>query len=270
MQFAINYSPQAADLLRSETIDIDLFKCPDWPDLVSDAEALKPVYIHFPLKLGNNSLKDLNFAEIEKWLSRTGTRYINTHLNISPEIYPELPVDDAIEIMVQEIQPLIAHFGAERVIVENIMQVPRFLDKTYRLSASPELISGVVEAAKCGFLLDISHAVLASDTNNYDFEDYVHRLPMYRLCELHVTGIGLNKENQPTDHLEMLEADWQRLEWILEQIRVQQWRIPEIMAFEYGGIGPAFEWRSESRVIAAQVPRLVELAHSLRPEDVLS
>ena len=29
MQFAINYSPQAAELLKTGQINIDYFKCPD-------------------------------------------------------------------------------------------------------------------------------------------------------------------------------------------------------------------------------------------------
>jgi|GEM_PF-3341121 len=34
MRFALNYSPQAAVLLAEGRIEIDLYKCPDWSDLM--------------------------------------------------------------------------------------------------------------------------------------------------------------------------------------------------------------------------------------------
>ncbi len=36
------------------------------------------------------------------------------------------------------------------------------------------------------------------------------------------------------------------------------WRSPEIIAFEYGGTGTPFVWRSESKVLLEQVPRLIQ------------
>ena len=52
MNFAINYSPQAGELLKQGKIEINLFKCPDWPELIQEASALAPVYVHFPLIAG--------------------------------------------------------------------------------------------------------------------------------------------------------------------------------------------------------------------------
>ena len=44
--------------------------------------------------------------------------------------------------------------------------------------------------------------------------------------------------------------------------------MPWLVAFEYGGIGPNFEWRSESAVIAEQVPRMAALVHTVNPSVV--
>lgn len=52
MEFAVNYSLAAADLLREEQIQVDLFKCPAWPDLIAAAQEVHPVYVHFPLRVG--------------------------------------------------------------------------------------------------------------------------------------------------------------------------------------------------------------------------
>ena len=90
--------------------------------------------------------------------------------------------------------------------------------------------------------------------------DYLDALPVGRLRELHVTGIHY-RNDKLTDHLAFTDDDWEALEGVLERIRSGAWRRPETVAFEYGGIGPAFAWRSDPAVLAEQLPRLHELVH---------
>ena len=75
------------------------------------------------------------------------------------------------------------------------------------------------------------------------------------MSELHITGVG-EHEGLPHDHLRLLDADLSTLDWVLGNIQSGEWREPEIMAFEYGGIGPLFEWRSDINVLREQVPQL--------------
>jgi hypothetical protein len=56
INLAINYSPQAAQLMAECRIEFDYFKCPDWPGMISEAQKLKPVAVHFTLIAGNGSL----------------------------------------------------------------------------------------------------------------------------------------------------------------------------------------------------------------------
>ena len=86
-------------------------------------------------------------------------------------------------------------------------------------------------------------------------------LPVHQLREIHITGIqildnswmeklrraGLDDQklfpeylNQPIDHLPMVDEDWAFFQWALEQIQDGHWREPEIIAFEYSGIGKGF------------------------------
>ncbi len=46
---------------------------------------------------------------------------------------------------------------------------------------------------------------------------------------------------------------------VLGHIHRGEWAEPWIVAFEYGGIGPIFEWRSEPTFIAEQIPRLRDI-----------
>jgi len=45
----------------------------------------------------------------------------------------------------------------------------------------------------------------------------------------------------------------------LGRVRAGAWPAPETVAFEYGGVGPVFEWRTDRGVLAEQVPLLREL-----------
>ncbi len=266
MKFAINYSPQAAEMLDEGRIKIDLYKCPEWPDLITAAQKQRPLYIHFPLQAGRDS--KLTFDEIEDLLRVSETYFVNTHLapHSSDFGIPEgtcevLHVEAITECLMRDVEQLVARFGAEQVIVEN---TPMPDPHPYYIPVVPvEVIQQVVEETGCGFLLDVAHAVLTCENLGLDIHEYLSALPVDRLREMHITGIGLNLEGRREDHLPMTGADWELAEWVFERIRRGEWAQPQVLAFEYGGLGPIFEWRSEKSVIAEQVPRLYKLAKSV-------
>ena len=57
------------------------------------------------------------------------------------------------------------------------------------------------------------------------------------------------------------------LDRVLDRIRWGDWAHPWVLACEYGGIGPMFEWRSDPAVIAADIPLLYALTHSIALEE---
>ena len=79
MKFAINYSPQAEKLWRDGAIQVDLFKCPDWPDLVEKVGELHAVYVHCSLQAGRGRLQSADIDLLRRWLDQTDTLVINTH-----------------------------------------------------------------------------------------------------------------------------------------------------------------------------------------------
>jgi uncharacterized protein (UPF0276 family) len=259
VQFALNYSPQAADLLRAGTITIDRFKCPDWPDLIQQAAALRPVYVHFPLIAGQRNLERVGLDHVENLRSQTATPFVNTH--IAPRLQDLADPNDPaviIDAALRDILPLVARFGPEQVIAENV-PVPDIPPDKPLLAADPAVIRQVIETSGCGLLLDLGHARLAAETLGLPVRAYIEQLPVERLRELHITGVGLNRQGQREDHLAMSDADWALLEWALEQIRSGRWARPLLAACEYGGIGPMFDWRTEPAVIAHDIPRMAAL-----------
>lgn len=260
MELAINYSTQAAELLQEGKIRLDRFKCADWPDMIADASKLAPIYVHFPLEAGlKQQRKPVDLDAVAAMRDQTSTPMINTHLIA----YADDGQSDAeIEAtMLADVGAVAGRFGAVNVMAENIPYYDRGLNRPYaRLCVDPALIRRILDQTGCGLLLDLSHARIAAMNLGLDPKTYIESLPVDRLRELHVTGIDI-VDGRLLDHMPFSDEDWTWMEWAMSRIRSGAWETPWCVAFEYGGIGKPFAWRSEKRVIEDQLPRLHELVH---------
>ncbi len=291
MNFALNYSPQAADLVQSGQIQVDLFKCPAWPDLITAALDIGPAYVHFPLRVGDGIGNAINTESgqpadwiwTEHILQQTGTRYVNLHLHpprqtgILPDNgYGPAATAETTQRLIRDVELVIKQFGADRVIVEN----------GYNMDRNPlcpayfaEVISQVVETTGCGLLFDLSHARMASDRLDIPVEQYVAKLPLHATRELHITGIQYageywtermekegvapamieNCSGRRMDHLPLIDEDWRSMDWAISAIQAGEWRTPDIVALECGGGGSFWQATCAGDALAAQVPRLYAL-----------
>ena len=258
-QLAVNYSPAASDRARAGPMP-DLFKCPPWADLVAEAQGLRPVFVHFDLAIGGGATDERGLAEVERWLERTETRFVNAHL-APPSDSPAAAagLEAAFEQARADLEGLVARFGAQRVIVENVPWERRPDYEIHAVAAEPELLRRLVEDSGCGLLLDLAHARFAAEERGDDVRAYVAALPTTHLAELHVTGLGPDSSGRRRDHMPMSDEDWRLLEWSLEHVEQGRWPRPWAVALEYGGVGPLFEWRSSETVLARDLERLAAL-----------
>ncbi len=268
MQFAINYSPQAAALLQQGVIQIDRFKCPNWDWLIAEAIQIAPVYVHFDLRVGDGSIVHRDWGEIVRQIALTGTPYLNLHPEVRFRDYgwqrghlTAGQIERVIEQVVRDIAIAVHRVGAERVILENVPyrgdSVRKPKDRTIGVTSEPDIFRRVVQATGINFLLDLSHAALTAETLGTTAESYVQSLPLERLRELHITGIRMVNQ-QKRDHLAMTDEDWARFHWFLDEVKQGKAASPWVVAFEYGGIGEKFAWRSDPEVIAHDVPLLYQ------------
>ncbi|HEY52399.1 MAG TPA: DUF692 family protein [Caldilineae bacterium] len=291
MNFALNCSPQAAELVQTGQIQIDLFKCPAWPELITKALDIGPAYVHFPLRVGDGSGNAFNteagqpadWTWIEQILQQTGTRYVNLHLH-PPRQTGVLPDDgygpaatvETTTRLIRDVEALAKHFGAERITVENGYNLDR---QPLRPAYFAEVISEVVEATSCGFLFDLSHARMASEILGVPVEEYVAKLPLHATRELHITGIQYtgdywlermqqegvdpamiaNISGRIMDHLPLVDEDWEVMRWAAESIQQGIWNTPDIVALECGGYGPFWQATLDEKALAEQVPRLYDM-----------
>jgi uncharacterized protein (UPF0276 family) len=294
MKFAVNYSPLLAELVQAGQVSIEWYKCPAWPDLVAEAKKTLPAYIHFPLGIGmgQGSPMDAEIhapADLDRFaalMEATGTPFINTHFIAPATIYPGLPIDSrtpkhvrrVLDGALRDLEPLVRRFGAEKVLVENIINEPGWL----QISSLPEVITRVVEESGCGFLFDLSHARITADNLGMDPKEYIQGLPTQRIEEIHVTGLqelegsllelmrsigdpyGLvaNMAGRPIDHMPMTEEDWPWLEWTLEQVSAGRWKAPWVVSFEYGGVGRFWEELTKREVYLDQLPRMAGMVRA--------
>ncbi len=267
MQFALNYSPEALTLSADGQIAVDLYKLPDWPDLVREVAAEHSLYVHFSLRAGSPSKRDDTFIE---WaLENTATRFVNVHLGVWRDAMPDTDIldlspqtiDTVRERIRADLKALVARYGKERVIAENLFTLDRPGGVPMLAGSLPEVITDVIEDADCGFLLDTAHAKVAAFSHGLPTKDYINQLPISRLRELHVTGVGFRDDGRLGDHLPMRADDWQVYEWATTQMHSNPaWRTPDVVACEYGGVGELFRPYSRADVIATEIPRMVALA----------
>ena len=260
MKLAVNFSNPLVNLIKSKEIQVDLIKCPDWEGMLKEALPYGPVTIHFSLEAGLGQTLDVDFDRIEKFIAETDTPHVNSHLVTPRSCTPDDPTElkRVNDIWLEEIGRMVEHFGPERVVLEHY---PFTMATPYIAPAvDPAVFSKVITDTDCQFLLDLAHARITADTLGMDAKDYIRALPVDRLTEMHITGI------RPfggvlTDHFGMEDGAWEILDWSLKEIHSGQWKKPRIVAFEYGGVGDIFVWRTDKNIIKEQVPRLYEMVH---------
>ncbi len=264
MHLAINYSSAAAKLVQDGKINIDYFKTPDWDWMVEEAKLLRPVAVHFTLEAGNNSLGEVDWEKVRMLSQFTQTPYINLHLDARHSHYPEIPVNTTnitdvervLDTILADVMIVVERFEPERVIIEN-SPYREEEGNTMRLCVLPDIITRVVSETGCGLLLDISHAIITARHLGVEPDKYISELPLHQLKEMHFAGVHQNHiTGRLMDHLSIQESDWHWLDWVLTRIHSGEWETPWLLAFEYGGVGGPFEWRSNPEVILQQVPEL--------------
>lgn len=261
MQFAINFSHPSALLLSAGRLKIDRFKCPPWPDLIAEAQPQRPVAVHFNLKAGSGKRIRVDWDQVASLLDQTDTPFVNVHLETKVDDLPEAPIETTepryreqiAEWMLADLRQVTRHFGAERVIAENVPYRPG--GKVLRPCVEPEVICEVIQTAGCGLLLDIAHARISASYLDMGVSEYISSLPVDRLRELHFSGVN-DLDGWLQDHMPALEQDWSALRNALDQIQSGAWPRPWLIAFEYGGVGEKFAQRSDPLVIEAQAQQI--------------
>jgi uncharacterized protein len=272
MSFALNYSRCAARLLRAGEIQVALFKCPEWPDLIAATLKLCPCYPHFAFLAGRGQVQKADWGLVHRLMDLTRAPHLNLHLGPRVTDFPAMALDSAdprdrdwlIAAMTRDVLFAQREFPPERIGLENLMWDPLPPWEIPLWALRPEVIREVIGRTGCRLLLDLSHAGVTARRLGMTAEEYILSLPVDRLCEMHLSGTRLCEDGLWRDHHPMSDDDWRLADWALGRIISGDWPAPSIITFEYGGIGPGFEERTDERVLRAQVPQLARRLQELR------
>lgn len=260
MKFAVNYSQPLIQLLSEGLVQIDLIKCADWDGMLKEASLFGEITIHFDLAVGLGKTFKTDQDRIAALKKKTKTPHVNTHLVAPRNLDPNNPheMEKIQRLWREEIGMMVARFGADKVALEHF---PYTLTTPHiRPAADSKIFSDVILETGCMLLLDLAHARITADTLGINVRDYITALPLDRLVEIHTTGVKVHS-GVLTDHFALSDEDWELLDWALAEIKNGAWREPEVIAFEYGGVGSTFVWRTELDVLKNQVPKLFQMVH---------
>lgn len=261
MKLAVNYSLPLQKLLDEKAISVDLIKCPEWDGLVNPALRLGDVYIHFDINIGDGSVNKLEPSIVQYYLTITNTPHLNVHLQGDKKLDPHSLADQRqlLNRWKEDIQHLQKQFPGVRIVAENLPFLPGH--EELEIANNAEIITKLIRDTGIFLLLDLSHIRITAHYSGKDYKSLVSALPTDRLQEMHLTGAKIYN-NVLMDHFELTPEDVEAAQWAIGQIKDGNWAEPEIVAFEYGGVGDVFGWRCSEQVLREQVPLLYSLIHS--------
>lgn len=245
MKIACNYYPEVEQLLNENIIDLDYVKFPsigkqcqifnngnlsEFEKWLKEKNTICPIMIHglgptFD-QIGSENFKGwLNQSIAKTMINASGLNGISLHLcgvntSYSREQNKKIILDNIR--FLKELFPDI-----EFLEFENVDGNPfRNRDK-FGVCIEPDFIHEIIHEAKVNFLLDISHAYCSAKCLGMDLYEYIDRLPLDKVWEIHINGWA----DTGTDimaHIKITEEAYIILDYVLDKCT------PEIITIEYG------------------------------------
>lgn len=236
IKIACNYMSELIELLIDQTCEVDYIKYPSlandegfeeyniFRNNIIDIRKHKPVLYHgtFPTNIFIGSREFIRKFELDAYkeiCELTDTHGISLHFCGGDSDFSR---EETIEIAVKNIEYIKKHFTEMSFItIENLANTKN----PHEVDAG--VISEIVEKSDINFLYDISHAFKYSHDNNINFEEYVSKLPLHRIHEVHINGWKI-KGNDVQAHMCIHDELYDHIEWIVKNTPVK------IMTLEYG------------------------------------
>lgn len=228
---------------------------------IAELATTYPLMLHLDDTLSGHIAPSAEMVyRLGRWVELTGTPWTSEHIGFS---VADVTLDGTLIT-----QPASALLSRERalgniarnaralaaclpvpLILEN---VPFFPNLAHMFITEPDFIAEVIEQSGCDLLLDLAHARVSANVLGYDVCDYLARLPLARVVELHLSGprslkeleakrqalvrenaqsvahlVSFGEENLVDAHAPMQEEDYALLEWALRRLE------PRAISLEY-------------------------------------
>lgn len=236
IKIACNYTSELIELLDEKVSDVHYIKYPSlandegfndysiFQKNVSDILKHKPVLYHgtYPTNIfigRRDFIKEFDIESYKDICKMSDTHGISLHYCGGDA---SLSKEETVKIAVKNLLYIKEQFPEMSFIaIENLAKT----NNPYETDA--DVITEIVEKADVNFLYDISHAYKYTFDNELNFEEYVSKLPLHRLHEVHINGWKV-KDKDVQAHMCIQDELYEHIEWIAKNTPVK------IMTLEYG------------------------------------
>lgn len=272
---AANLSPALIEALRREPSLVDAIKASEFgdPQYVEECRNLAPskrLIVHGicqvtdwgrirPPAPGNPGFREsIDLAAVRTALEVVHPQYMSVHLEL---------LDDHLDA-----KGFLTSLSRDAEFIRSLTGLPVHLENTHTIFpkghrrvhdtgyvSDPFFIKDALAAARARLLLDICHAQVAAWHKAEQVEQYLDRLPLDLVDEVHVCAPAMVDGELRDRHAQLDDEGYRLLEYVLARAQVKT------VSLEYGGFGPLFEERSSRLALVEQLRRLKEtLTRGLR------
>lgn len=260
VQLAVIASPALVEVWAQEVARPDLLEVTTWMPLeeVRRFHALlpdRPLLLHGGNLLGA-PLLEVQVRELGILLQETGSPWLSVHISLWPwKVLQEarqrgrqpsaLDLGPHLEAFFARVRALREQLGVS-LLLENAPGLPGFERDP---ESDPETIAAVLEATGCSFLLDLSYAQTAAGNWGLSPEEYLARLPLDRVVEVHLSAPGRLEDGRPVDaHEALREEDFALLGWLRRHtaprvITLEYWKEPRALLEQMVRLKKELAWR---------------------------
>jgi uncharacterized protein (UPF0276 family) len=259
VQLGCNYSPGLISLLDQQKITLDWIKLSRKDTVrkeISICSNYLPMLLHTLPHASMLNIEQINFDELNKEIRDCKSPHVALHLLAMKQDWEnreQVSDEEVVERMLNGVMTWKKNLDVD-LLIENVP----FYDfrGTLRCATDPEVITAICNQADVGLLLDLAHLRVAAHNRKEDVEQYLMRMPLERVQEIHVCGPADDPVNEgylKDSHLEMKDVDYELL------VKALNGTTPKIVTLEYGGTGPKFEVRSDITAIERQINKLNDI-----------
>jgi uncharacterized protein (UPF0276 family) len=193
-----------------------------------------PFYFHGGDLIERAGLIPGSVAKIASYLRCTESPWISMHITMwLPGMVwlmlrrgwrmPLPDPDRATRRFVRQVR-MLARAVRVPVLLENMEPLPF---DGYDREVRTERIAKVFEETQCGLVLDTGHARVSAAALEVDVYDYLNRLPLDRVVQIHVSGPRVRDGRLADVHEPLQEIDYALLDFVLTRTH------PQVVTLEY-------------------------------------
>lgn len=238
MDIGCNWSKALRILIEKDLVKVDYIKSFGYGNFNSDFKimrSMRSILVHglgYFENTGMNEIEKINFISANSIIEKCDSPHYGLHLAIrSKDMFTGMTEGDIYKRMSEQIQIFKENLSVP-LLLENSPDTPHDR-KVFDLYPyiMPEQICKIVIENDVSFLLDITHAKLTAKYRGWDVYDYIGKLPLDRVMEIHTNGSGYDTDGFPMDtHQAMEEEDYKLLEWVLKRTN------PKVVTLEFNEV----------------------------------